>query len=310
MKEYFIPGSNPGRSETTPMLLFKHWTKQIIRSFFDRQGFLEIDSPILIENFTEEFITPITTSTNMELRTSPELHLKNAITLGYNKIYELGHVFRQETKEDNLHSNEFSMLEWYRSNSTLDQLIKDCEMLFSKLAPSLFYNKFEKETLNNLWKKFTPINLEAALERNDLPKQAFQNGFTHTPSEKFHDVFSLIMSTIIEPQIGIITPCVVTDWPYQLSAFSKTTSLNPLWCSRFEIYYNGIELANAFSELYDPIEQEKRLFFSQKRQQYHKIPNPILLKYLPSIKSTAGISIGIDRLLMIIAGKPNIQNCK
>ncbi|QQG35011.1 MAG: hypothetical protein HYS16_00205 [Deltaproteobacteria bacterium] len=289
------------------MLFDRHAAKQITRSFFDNQGFLEIDSPILIKNFPEEFIKPILTINGQELRTSPEFYLKKILSVNYNKIYELGHVFRNEI-EDNLHLTEFTMLEWYRSSATLDDLIQDCELLFSKLAPTIFYKKFEKKTLNDLWKTIVDIDLELSLEQNNLPEKAFDKGITTLKYDTFNNVFSLIMSTIIEPQIGLSTPCVVMNWPNQFSSFAKLNSSNPLWASRFEIYFNGVELANAFQELSNPIEQEKRLLYTMKKQKKSSFLDFNFIKELSKIDSTSGISVGFDRLIMLISKINNLQN--
>lgn len=289
----------------------RHFFKQIVRSYFNMQGFVEIDSPVLLStNTTETYIDPIWVNNN-QLRTSPEIYLKRIISRGYKKAYELGHVFRDEF-EGRIHLREFSLLEWYRVNGTQNDLINDCEQLFRLLSPNLFNKPFEIFTLEELWYKYVGINLKQAIVENNLAFHVKKSGFHVYENADFLDAFHHVMISYIEPLIGQTTPCVVTRWPSSMAALSKTCEDDNLFSDRFEIYFNGIELANAFLELTDFIEQKKRFIEAEKiRKRLGRKSSKIDKEFLLDLKlmpPTAGIAVGFDRLIMIILNIENINN--
>lgn len=288
----------------------RHRAKQIVRQYFDSQGFVEIDSPVLIPaNAIETHIDPIWAADG-ELRTSPELYLKRILARGLTKIYELGPVFRDEA-EGRLHKREFMLLEWYRTRASLVDLVQDCQNLFQALAPEQFNQPFEVKTLQTLWLEYGNIDLKQALLEENLVQRVREAGFALREQADFSDAFVQVMGSVIEPQIGQKTPCVVTRWPREMAALSRLCEDDNLFAERFEIYYQGIELANAFLELTDPVEQRKRFTEEAKiRRQLGKKISPMdenFLSELGLVPESAGIALGFDRLLMCISGAHQID---
>lgn len=291
----------------------RHKAKKIIRSYFNAHGFIEIDSPILLPfNIPERHINPILIGLK-QLRTSPEIYHRQLLFNKYPKTYELGHVFRNETLDD-LHAREFTLLEWYRLESPLITIIKDCEGLFKSLAPNIFSEPFEVITMENAWKKFTNINLKQALLNNTLIENVKKVGFLLRKSANFYDAFHHVMITAIEPNIGIKKPCVITRWPRQLAALAKIDEDDNLFAERFEIYFKGVELGNAYFEINNYVELNSRI--QEELETINKLGKQIkkptankkILVNKKQIPSASGIAIGLDRLLMIILGKKKISH--
>ena len=292
-------------------LELRHRAKQITRRYFDEQGFVEVDSPVLIpHNAVEAYIDPIWVG-DLELRTSPEIYHKRLLARGCQKIYELGHVFRDE-QPGRIHLREFTLLEWYRVGASLTDLVQDCENLFHALAPDLFSAKFETRTLQELWLEYARIDLRQALQESNLVSRVQEAGFILRDQADFSDAFHHVMLTVIEPRIGQQTPCVVTRWPRELAALARLCNDDDLFAERFEIYFRKTELANAFFELTDPIEQRDRFMAEANlKEQLGKRRSQLdhaFLAELNFIPPTAGIAVGFDRLLMLIAGTMQISD--
>lgn len=290
-------------------LHLRHQAKQITRQYFDEQGFIEIDSPVLIaSNAVEAFIDPIWVG-DLELRTSPEIYHKRLLAHGCQKIYELGHVFRDE-QPGRIHLREFSLLEWYRVGASLADLIQDCEQLFQKLGPEIFKTPFEIKTLQELWLEHTRIDLRQALLENNLVMRVQEAGFVLRENADFGDAFHHVMLTAIEPKIGQERPCVVTRWPREMAALSQLCADDHLFAERFEIYFKQVELANAFLELTDPVEQKARFAAEARlREDLGKRSSKIDQDFLADLSvmpKAAGIAVGFDRLLMLTSGVSDI----
>ncbi|MES2504840.1 MAG: EF-P lysine aminoacylase EpmA [Myxococcota bacterium] len=290
--------------------LERHLAKQAVRRYFDAEGFIEIDSPILIRsNAVEAFIDPIWVGAQ-ELRTSPELYHKRLLARGYKRIYELGHVFRDEA-EGRIHLREFSLLEWYRADAELIDLIEDCQKLFFAVAPNLFNRPFEVQSLQELWLQHAKIDLALALSNDNLVEVVLGAGFVLREQADFADAFHHVMMVAIEPCIGLDAPCVVTRWPKEMAALSRLCEDDNRFAERFEIYFRGVELANAFLELTDSLEQRNRFESEQQtRIQLGKKASELdedFLKDLDSMPPAAGIAVGFDRLMMFACDASNIS---
>ena len=313
-----------------------------VRSWFYQAGFLEVDAPILVPGTgCEPFIDPLQTSLfwevdgpneNRYLHTSPELYLKRLLARVSHPLFYVGHVFRngEWTKR---HLPEFTMMEWYRPEGSLEDLVRDCESwighviemcLQKNLGPDLDVVKMLREapyeivSMSSLWQKYAGIDLKEALLRvqehgaHELVSVVKKAGFSLRPRADFDDAFFQVMSTAVEPNIGKTRPTVVTQWPKQMAVLSKLDSDDPLFARRFEIYAGGLELANAFDELTDGKEQKRRFLADyEKRRAMGRASltiDEIFLSELDQIPATVGIAFGLDRLLQLIFGLERIEN--
>lgn len=304
------------------MFQFRHDFMRSLRSFLDTQDFVEIETPFLITaNTPDPYIDPIIAllehakKSKMQLRTSPELWLKKAIALGMPKIYELARVFRDDPP-GNAHHREFTMLEWYRVGASLDDLIDDCAQIFDRAARCAYEHfghpqpspiSFNRESVSNLFKTLAHIDLDQVLSQlqsgqHDALQVLLKARGEHIPDQSsFTDAFFHVMLKYIEPKLNPEQPTVIARWPVQLAALAAPCLDDPRYCGRFEIYYGGLEIANAYDECNDPtvllnrFQAENKLRASLGREEF-----PIdyaFLRETERMPATAGIALGVDRLL-------------
>ncbi len=269
---------------------------QAIRSFFQRQNFLEVDTPIrqplLIP---EKNITPVPSATHF-LQSSPELYMKRLLASGCEEIFQICHCFRYGER-GRLHLEEFIMLEWYRKDADYHDLMLDCEQLINSLHSEIAGSHFpvplqgpwEKITVEEAFQKYCSISATQALEE---------------------DRFDLLLVEKIEPYLGKKSPTFLYDYPLELASLARPKENQPEVAERFELYMAGIELANGFSELTDPLLQRDRFKeeYAQIYAQMHSNDNghqkmpELFLQDLGKIEKAAGIAMGLDRLFMLISG--------
>lgn len=319
----------------------RHRALREIRRFFDARGFLEVESSLLVvAPTTEPHIDPFEVAVRLGpeahgarrfLRTSPELALKRVIAGGLSRVYELGRVFRDGEKGP-LHLPEFTLLEWYRAGAGLSDLVADLEGLLRALAES-FHGRpaiplpagglldvespFERRTVAELFLELAGIDLAAALSEmaagddEALVERVRERGHKLRPGADFEDAFFHVMVSVVEPAIGKERPVVVERWPRQMAVLSRLCDDDPRFAERFELYAAGLELANAFDELTDPEEQRAR--FVEDNAARERLGKPALpldevfLTELARMPKTAGIALGVDRLLMLLFGARDID---
>lgn len=306
-----------------------------IRTFFEQQGFLEVDTPMLVPGpGLEPHIDPLAVTVRLDfddrgqtrwLHTSPELALKRALATGIPQLYQMGRVFRdgERTKR---HLPEFTMLEWYRAPGTLDELQADLAGLFDAVCVAAgttagavgLGGPFEVKSVAELFEAHAGIDLDDALTRmkcgepGALVRDVCAAGHMLRQGADFEDAFVHIMASCIEPNIGQTRPTVVTRWPAQMAVLARTCVDDPRYAERFEIYAQNLELANAFDELTDPVEQRTR--FEADNAQRAAMGKPALpldeafLADLGALPRSAGIALGVDRLLMIAFGATTIDD--
>lgn len=276
-----------------------------IRSFFWDRGFLEVETPLLIPaNAPEEYINPIT-ALPLQLQTSPELCMKRLLCRGHKRLFQISHCWRAEERGLR-HLSEFTMLEWYRADSDYSALMADCEDLLRHvaavcLAESPVYRyKAGKIDPFMPWIK---ISVQDAFLRfsNTCVWECMRKG-----------VYEEILTERIEPALtGFSSPVFLTDYPAEMAALSRLKLGQTELAERFELYMGGLELANGFSELNDPVEQRKRFEDANRtRLQDGRLALPLperFLDELGSMPSSAGIAMGVDRLVMLAAGADTID---
>lgn len=313
------------------VLLFRHEAKRSIRSYLDGQGFVEIDTPYLLDaNTPDPYIDPLWVKrvhgSDLQLHTSPEIWLKKALALGLPKIYHMGRVFRDDPPS-NTHNIEFTMLEWYRASATLDDLIKDCEQIFQmthtagkdcvEMRP-LQNLRFIHTTIEELFWEYARIELSFVLNQinegslNALQDLLEQEKGDHLPRDaSFCDAFFHVMLKYVEPNLPKDNPVVIKKWPVQLAALAAPNAHDPNYCDRFEIYLGGIEIANAYQECNDPDVLRSR--FVKENCDRQKLNKPVFtidedfLECVAQMQPSAGIALGFDRLLLALSGFVTIK---
>lgn len=276
-----------------------------IRQFFYEQGFLEVETPLLIPaNAPEEYIDPLPAANCMQMQTSPEICMKRLLCRGHSRIFQISRCWRMGERGIR-HLPEFTMLEWYRDNADYLDLMDDCVALIRKIADSCTKNGY----FNRNRIKIDPF----AEWRNISLTEAF-SGFAEADAliSAKNGEFEEILSSKIEPMLETFpVPVILRDYPASMAALSKISRNDPRFAERFELYIGGIELANGFSELNDPGEQRMRFKEANRvRNAMGKdslpLPEPFLGE-LSSMPTSAGIALGVDRLVMVVSEAESID---
>jgi len=293
---------------------------EAIRQFFRKQGFQDVDTPIQVPCPGLEAYLDAFSSGNKHLRTSPELHMKRLLCSGWDRIFQIAPSFRDEP-ESNLHRQEFLMLEWYRSFSDLEQLIIDIRKLLHHLAPfskepEYFKRGIQLWTMTQLFETKTGIDLRNHNSESEIRQFLSREKIHHCDSDTWDDLFFRVFLNVIEPSLGDQRPEIIMDYPASQSALAK---INPKKeghyqsCYRFELFMKGIECANAFYELCDPVEQQSRFDQARmERMKNGKEPFPPDVSFMEALQAgmppSAGIALGVDRLIMLLLEKNHIDS--
>jgi len=273
---------------------------QQIRAFFIDQKFLEVETPQRIPANAPELYIDAVESENWFLQTSPELCMKRLLAAGYERLFQICHCWRSGERGRH-HLPEYTMLEWYRSHCDYQQLMTDCEAMLLSLVPAG----------QIIWHE-TTIDLTPPWPRLSV-EEAFKHHSSISLEEALaNDLFDNIMTEQIEPQLDQLRPVFLCDYPLQHASLARKKPDNANVAERVELYIGGLELANGFSELNDPIEQRQRFSTEEEqRRQRGKSPYPSPLPFLEELAclpDSAGIALGIDRLIMLLCDIQTIDN--
>ncbi|MBL0226461.1 MAG: EF-P lysine aminoacylase GenX [Geobacteraceae bacterium] len=277
---------------------------QSIRSFFVSRGFLEVETPLRIPaNAPEEHIYPFR-SGEMYLNTSPELCMKRLLSRGHGRIFQVCHCWRSDER-GRRHIPEFTMLEWYRADSDYEDLMQDCEHLLQHVAESCI-------STNSICYDGITIVMDESFIRLTV-RDAFAEYSDRSMDDAVRDgSFDEILVTKIEPSLIREKPVLLVDYPIEMAALARPKPGDRSVAERFELYAGGMELANGFSELNDPIEQRFRFLEANRKRISNGLPPlPIpepFLKELASMPPSAGIALGVDRLVMLFTGATRIDD--
>ncbi|WDE96194.1 EF-P lysine aminoacylase EpmA [Lentisphaera profundi] len=268
-----------------------------LRSFFWQEQFIEVETPTrLITPALEDYIDAIPAQGKF-LRTSPELHMKRLLCEGAEKIFQIGPCFR-EHEHGERHREEFTMLEWYEADCDYHKIASDLQRLLQFCSQQLgsredyFTQQFEVLSLEDAFARYAKISLAESLEQ---------------------DNFEETLCFEVEPHLGKERPTLINDYPSSMAALSRKKIDAPHLAERFELYVDGIELANAYSELTDASEQRSRfeecqnLRLSQKRISYDLDEN-FLKDMEKGMPEAGGIALGVDRLAMVLFGVSDINS--
>ena len=275
-----------------------------IRHFFIGHDFLEVETPVRIPSPAPEEHIEAIRSEEWFLQTSPELCMKRLLAAGYPSLFQISKCFRA-AERGGRHLPEFTMLEWYVAGFDYQQLMEQCRNLICTVARDVqqgselirqnrkinLAGPWERITVADAFLKYTPVTWEEALDQ---------------------DQFDEVLVEHVEPRLGIDRPAFLYDYPAQLAALARLKESNPAFGERFELYMGGLEIANGFSELTDAGEQRRRFEEALQRRAAKKwssytMPEKFLTA-LPSLPPSAGIALGIDRLVMLFAGADRIDD--
>ncbi|MGD0916348.1 MAG: EF-P lysine aminoacylase EpmA [Thermodesulfobacteriota bacterium] len=268
---------------------------QAMRSFFIEQGYLEVETPHRIPAPAPESYIDAFVSGDWFLHTSPELCMKRMLAAGYERIFQICRCWRAGER-GSLHISEFTLLEWYRSDCDYKSLIEECEALIKHLARAMGVGQ-------NIFFRSKEIDLATPWKRISV-EEAFRCYAEISMAEALErDLFDEIMVEKIEPKLGIEKPTFIYDYPSERASMARLKHDDQTVVERFELFIGGLELANAFSELIDPEEQRKRFDLeNSSRRSLGKTVYPMPERFLAEmdgIKPSAGIALGVDRLVMV-----------
>ena len=316
-EDFLVSDSEPlplavSSSSTLPYEEIKNWSKFIktIHEFFEDEGCLHVNTRHLVTSpGTEPYIEAFSVKDKF-LAPSPEMHLKALLCKGMTDIFEITTCFRDE-HESLIHAKEFHMLEWYRSLFSLDDMINNLENLLKKVSQLSFFKgqlaPLKVVSVQDLFKEYLDFHLTPQTklcELVDLIKK--HNLYNEGPACSFEEAFHLLFLNKIEACLDKETPYIIRDYPPSLRAYSQINA--SLWADRFELFWRGFELANAFYEVTDSDEMLS-LFKENLKEKSQKVPydkHLIELMKKKSMLPVSGIALGLDRLFAACLQKKDI----
>jgi lysyl-tRNA synthetase class 2 len=261
----------------------------------------------------------------MYLTTSPEFSLKKLLAAGFTRVFFITKCFRDFEEFGHTHNTEFTMIEWYRAPGTYQQIMDDTEELFQFVGKNLdtsevifndrkipIMKSWERITMKELWQKYVGVNLDEYLEIEKLKNLVSELGYQVDETDLYEDLFFKIFLNKIESQLGMERPVFVYEYPRQLCSLSNICSHDTRYAERFELYVGGLEVANAFGELTDAVEQKKRLTEDRElRQKLGKenweVDEDFIRALTSGIPTAGGIALGIDRMVVLFTGAHDIN---
>jgi lysyl-tRNA synthetase class 2 len=324
-------------ADRRPFLLTRGRIAASLRQWFAGQNFVEVETGILqrspgnethLHAFSTELRGPDDARAERYLRTSPEFACKKLLAAGEQKIFDFARVFRNRERTP-LHAPEFTLLEWYRAREPYDALMQDCAAMLAQAAEAAGTRRFsfryqsidpflppERISVAEAFQRHAGIDLLATLTGREPDRAAFAAmartvGVACADDDTWSDIFSRVLAERVEPHLGIGRATILDEYPAVLSALARPSPRDPRVAERFELYACGVELANGFGELNDPLEQRRRLMqeMAEKQRRYGE-SYPLdedFLAALGSMPPASGIALGFDRLVMLATGAPRIE---
>ena len=300
-----------------------------IRRYLDNLGFMEVETPVLVQNAGGAAARPFQTHFNaldedVNLRISLELYLKRLIVGGMEKVYEIGRVFRNEGT-DTRHNPEFTLMELYQAFTDYHGMMELTENMYRHVAQEVcgttlipygeymidLGKPFEVITMIDAVKKYSGVDFNEIKTTEEAKKVADEHHVEYEDRHKKGDILSLFFEEFVEEHL--IQPTFVIDHPIEISPLTKKKPENPELVERFELFILGREMANAYSELNDPIDQRER-FLAQEElkalgdEEANSMDEDFLNALSIGMPPTGGIGYGIDRLVMLLTNSPAIRD--
>ena len=300
-----------------------------IRQYLDSLGFMEVETPMLVANAGGAAARPFETHFNaldedLKLRISLELYLKRLIVGGLEKVYEIGRVFRNEGL-DTRHNPEFTLMELYQAYTDYNGMMELTENLYRHVAQTVLgttkitYNgvemdlgkPFERITMIDAVKKYSGVDFREIHSDEEAKAVAKAHGVTFEDRHKKGDILSLFFEEFAEEHL--IQPTFVTEHPIEISPLTKKKPGDPEYVERFEFFMNGWEMANAYSELNDPIDQRERFkaqeeLLAKGDEEANRTDEDFMNALEIGMPPTGGIGYGIDRMCMLLTDSSAIRD--
>lgn len=281
-----------------------HMYKQI-RDFFAALEFIEVETPNMVTAAgTDPFLEPVSCGEGAWLHTSPEFAMKTLLAQGMSRIYQICKVYRSG-EITSAHNPEFTILEFYRAWEGMDAIIDDVEALVRACVPSLASQPFRRVTMQALVMEACGVDVLACATATQLRDAVQTRGlFTPREGDDWYDIFFELMVTCVDPYLTSQPPTFVTHWPSAVAVLARRDTDDPRAALRFELYVGGLEVCNGFEELTDPIEQAQRFAEDQgtrarRGMPFAPMPSRFLEALAHGMPPSAGVAIGLDRLLML-----------
>lgn len=302
-----------------------------IRRFLDDRGFMEVETPTLIEHYGGAAAQPFVTHHNalgrdLFLRVATELHLKRLVVGGFEKVYEIGHVFRNEGLSWK-HSPEYTMLESYEAYADYNDVMAMVEEMVAETAlatkgtTKIAWERSPEETidLSPPWRRVTlrqaliehaGLDIEEHAEIESLRRRLAELGLEPEAGAGWGKLVDQVLKALVEPKQ--VQPTFIIDYPVEHSPLAKRKPQDPRYVERFEAYALGLKFANAYTELNDPVEQRERLLEQARLRAAGDVEAEIadedfLVALEHGMPPTGGLGIGIDRLVMLLSGRRQIR---
>lgn len=300
-----------------------------IRRYLDGQGFMEVETPVLVSNAGGAAARPFETHFNaldedVKLRISLELYLKRLIVGGLERVYEIGRVFRNEGV-DTRHNPEFTLMELYQAYTDYNGMMELTENLYRYLAmeihgtTTITYNgvemdlgkPFERMTMVEAVKKYANVDFDQINGDEEAKAVAKEHNLEFEDRHKKGDILNLFFEEYVEEHL--VQPTFIMDHPIEISPLTKRKPENPDYVERFEFFMNGWEMANAYSELNDPIDQRERFkaqeaLLAQGDEEANSTDEDFLNALEIGMPPTGGIGFGIDRMCMLLTDSAAIRD--
>lgn len=309
-----------------------------MRAWFEADGFIEVEAAALqvspgneahLHAFATEAIGLNGVRTPLYLHTSPEFACKKLLAGGEGRIFDFARVWRNRERGP-LHHPEFTLLEWYRAGEPYEALMADCAALLALAAETAGCARFafrgreadpfaepERVSVAEAFERYAGINLlatvaaDGSVDRDALAAAAVAAGLRVAEDDTWADVFSRVLVARVEPELGNGRPTILHEYPVSEAALARVSPRDPRVAERFELYACGVELANAFAELTDPVEQRRRFEaeMAEKARVYGET-YPIdedFLAALALMPPACGSALGFDRLVMLATGSSHIE---
>jgi lysyl-tRNA synthetase class 2 len=342
MVEVIVPKNPPFWSGSAyvarrPYLLARGRIAAALRAWFAKRDFVEVETAALqvspgnethLHAFATDLIGPDGKHQPLYLHTSPEFACKKLLAAGETRVVDFARVFRNRERGA-LHHPEFTMLEWYRTNETYEALMDDCAAILAETARAADTKEFrfqdrtvdpdavpERLTVADAFARYAGVDLLATVgrgrgDRTALAAEAIKAEIAIAQDDTWGDIFSRILAERVDPHLGIGRATVLYEYPLPLAALARPKPGSDKVAERFELYVCGVELANAFGELTDVVEQRARFETAMtEKQRIHGERYPVdedFIEALGRMPQASGIALGFDRLVMLATGAQRID---